>query len=73
MYSDILPTNALMVGVPGRADYVHHIADILSKDNEGIIPSGQHVIGMDIGRAVTHFCIDCFAVSTVLSSYIGIP
>ena len=52
-YSDILPTNALMAGVPGRADYVHHIADILSKDNEGIIPKGQHVIGMDIGTGAS--------------------
>ena len=53
-YADILPPNALMAGVPGRADYVHHIADRLQEDNGGAeIPKGRNVIGMDIGTGAS--------------------
>jgi len=52
-YSDILPKEALVPPIPGRADYVHHIADLLqnctSKDDDAEIPKGSRVIGFDIG------------------------
>lgn len=35
--------------IPGRADYIHHIADLLSDSNFGIIPIGEKVTCIDIG------------------------
>ena len=45
-----LPENALCPPVPGRADYLHHLADFLaSESNNGKIPEGPKVGIMDIG------------------------
>ncbi|MDR2285472.1 MAG: 23S rRNA (adenine(1618)-N(6))-methyltransferase RlmF [Sphingobacterium sp.] len=41
--------NSLCPGIPGRADYIHYIADILAKDNNGQIPTGEKVKVLDIG------------------------
>ena len=70
-YADILPPNALMAGVPGRADYVHHIADRLQEDNGGAeIPKGRNVIGMDTGTGAS--CIyPLIATSGRLQSWLG--
>ena len=35
--------------IPGRADYIHHIADLLASCNNGVIPKGKAVIGLDVG------------------------
>ena len=35
--------------VPGRADYVHHVADLLAEGNGGKIPRGPGVVVLDIG------------------------
>src|SRR5690606_36462402 len=35
-----LPDGYLCPPIPGRADYVHHLADLLARDNEGAIPRG---------------------------------
>ena len=35
--------------IPGRAEYIHHIADLLSENNNGIIPLGSSVTCLDIG------------------------
>jgi len=35
--------------IPGRADYIHHIADLLSKNNRNIIPKGGKVTCVDVG------------------------
>lgn len=35
--------------VPGRADYLHYIADLLAKSNSGKIPRGPEITGLDIG------------------------
>ena len=35
--------------IPGRADYIHYLADLLANSNNGIIPEGEQVIGLDIG------------------------
>lgn len=45
-YWDI-PAGYLCPPIPGRADYIHYIADLLSV--EGVSPKGKHVRGLDIG------------------------
>jgi 23S rRNA (adenine1618-N6)-methyltransferase len=47
-YWDI-PDNYLCPPVPGRADYIHYIADLLALNNRGIIPKGNIVKVLDIG------------------------
>lgn len=44
-----LPENYLCPPVPGRVDYIHHIADLLAESNNGEIPTGDNVVGLDIG------------------------
>ena len=47
-YWDI-PNQYLCPPIPGRADYVHYIADLLAFSNNGIIPKGTQIKGLDIG------------------------
>ncbi len=44
-----IPPNYLCPPIPGRADYIHHIADLLASSNEGEIPRGSHIKCLDIG------------------------
>ncbi len=44
-----IPAHYLCPPVPGRADYIHHIADILRNNNAGQIPTGAHIKCLDIG------------------------
>ena len=44
-----IPKNYLCPPIPGRADYIHYIADLLASTNNGIIPEGETVQGLDIG------------------------
>ncbi|MCX6295142.1 MAG: 23S rRNA (adenine(1618)-N(6))-methyltransferase RlmF [Bacteroidetes bacterium] len=44
-----IPQNYLCPPIPGRADYIHYIADLLATSNNGIIPKGQMVNCLDIG------------------------
>lgn len=44
-----IPKGYLCPPIPGRADYIHHIADLLSESNYGNIPSGSQVSVLDIG------------------------
>ncbi len=44
-----IPSNYLCPPIPGRADYIHYIADLLANSNNGIIPEGEQVVGLDIG------------------------
>ena len=44
-----IPANYLCPPIPGRADYIHYIADLLSSSNNGSIPEGETVQGLDIG------------------------
>ncbi|WP_414000346.1 23S rRNA (adenine(1618)-N(6))-methyltransferase RlmF [Flavobacterium sp. W1B] len=44
-----IPANYLCPPIPGRADYIHYIADLLAENNNGIIPEGNTVQGLDIG------------------------
>ncbi len=43
-----IPDENLCPPIPGRADYVHYLADLLAEDN-GKIPMGTSVKGLDIG------------------------
>jgi len=47
-YWDI-PENYLCPPIPGRADYIHYIADLLALCNLGIIPAGNKIKALDIG------------------------
>ncbi|MCL9805792.1 23S rRNA (adenine(1618)-N(6))-methyltransferase RlmF [Flavobacterium amniphilum] len=44
-----IPENYLCPPIPGRADYIHYIADLLAETNNKIIPEGLSVQGLDIG------------------------
>lgn len=44
-----IPQDYLCPPIPGRADYIHYIADLLAETNNGIIPTGTEVEGLDIG------------------------
>jgi len=47
-YWDI-PKGFLCSPIPGRADYIHYAADLLSDSNDGEIPKGKEVKVLDIG------------------------
>ncbi|KTC34146.1 23S rRNA methyltransferase, partial [Pseudomonas sp. ABAC21] len=44
-----IPADYLCPPVPGRADYVHFLADLLASGNDGKIPRGSIVKVLDIG------------------------
>lgn len=44
-----IPPNYLVPPIPGRADYIHHIADVLSDQKEQKIPRGPKIKCLDIG------------------------
>ncbi|WP_276166998.1 23S rRNA (adenine(1618)-N(6))-methyltransferase RlmF [Zobellia alginiliquefaciens] len=43
------PKENLCPPIPGRADYIHHIADLLGSTNSGNIPTGDSVSCFDVG------------------------
>ena len=40
----LIPEGYLCPPIPGRADYIHHIADLLSESNYGNIPTGGDIL-----------------------------
>ena len=44
-----IPVDYLCPPIPGRADYIHHIADLLSNNNNRKIPTGAKIKCLDIG------------------------
>ena len=44
-----VPPGYLCPPIPGRADYVHHAADLLARDRNGTIPRGPDIRVLDIG------------------------
>jgi 23S rRNA (adenine1618-N6)-methyltransferase len=44
-----IPKHYLCPPIPGRADYVHYLADLISESNAGVIPRGHSVRVLDIG------------------------
>jgi len=47
-YWDI-PAGYLCPPIPGRADYMHHIAGLLAEHNYGKVPTGNKITCLDIG------------------------
>jgi len=43
------PDTNLCPPIPGRADYIHHMADLLSENNFGRVPTGDKITCFDIG------------------------
>ncbi|WP_062391073.1 23S rRNA (adenine(1618)-N(6))-methyltransferase RlmF [Pseudomonas abietaniphila] len=44
-----IPADYLCPPIPGRADYVHFLADLLAEHNESVIPRGAAVKALDVG------------------------
>lgn len=44
-----IPEGYLCPPIPGRVDYIHYIADLLSDSFAGEIPTGSQIKGLDIG------------------------
>ncbi|UOQ72850.1 23S rRNA (adenine(1618)-N(6))-methyltransferase RlmF [Hymenobacter cellulosilyticus] len=44
-----IPAGYLAPPIPGRADYVHYLADLLAKTNGGEVPTGKRVRVLDVG------------------------
>lgn len=44
-----IPEGYLCPPIPARADYIHHIADFLCRNNYGKIPTGSKIRCLDIG------------------------
>lgn len=47
------PDENLCPPIPGRADYLHYIADLLSETNAGKIKRGSQICGLDVGVGAT--------------------
>ncbi len=43
------PDENLCPPIPGRADYIHHVADLLSESHFGKVPVGDEITCLDIG------------------------
>jgi 23S rRNA (adenine1618-N6)-methyltransferase len=44
-----IPEHYLCPPIPGRADYIHQLADLLALSNNGVIPRGPQIRVLDIG------------------------
>ena len=44
-----IPSDYLCPPIPGRSDYIHHIADLLAASNGEKIPKGSNIKGLDVG------------------------
>lgn len=44
-----IPGQYLCPAIPGRADMLHYLADLLAEDNDGVIPRGDKLRVLDIG------------------------
>ena len=47
------PKDNLCPPVPGRAEYIHAIADLLAESNKGIVPEGDEITCFDIGTGAS--------------------
>ena len=48
-----IPSGYLCPPVPGRADYLHNIADLIAPENGDKVPTGPKVKGLDIGTGAS--------------------
>jgi len=44
-----IPAGYLCPPIPGRADYIHHVADLLATCNKKVVPTGPNIRVLDIG------------------------
>lgn len=44
-----IPASFLCPPVPGRADYIHYLADLLAEDNRRVVPRGINVLDIGCG------------------------
>lgn len=44
-----IPAGYLCPPIPGRADYLHHLADLLAEGDGGKIPRGPKICALDVG------------------------
>lgn len=44
-----IPANYLCPPIPGRADYLHYLADLLAESNHATIPRGHTIHALDVG------------------------
>ncbi|MCB2406732.1 23S rRNA (adenine(1618)-N(6))-methyltransferase RlmF [Hymenobacter lucidus] len=44
-----IPAGYLAPPIPGRADYIHYLADLLAEMNDGVVPTGKRVRVLDVG------------------------
>ncbi|AYA38917.1 23S rRNA (adenine(1618)-N(6))-methyltransferase RlmF [Hymenobacter oligotrophus] len=44
-----IPAGYLVPPIPGRADYVHYLADLLAESNQGELPRGRGIRVLDVG------------------------
>ncbi|KAB8313142.1 23S rRNA (adenine(1618)-N(6))-methyltransferase RlmF [Erwinia endophytica] len=44
-----IPDGFLCPPVPGRADYIHHLADLLAEDNHAVVPRNLNVLDIGCG------------------------
>ena len=44
-----IPKDYLCPPIPGRADYIHYVADLLGSSNKGKLPKGNRIKVLDIG------------------------
>ena len=47
------PKENLCPPIPGRVDYIHYVADLLSEGNFGDVPTGNKVVCLDIGTGAS--------------------
>lgn len=48
-----IPATYLCPPIPGRADYIHHLADLLAECDGGKIPHGADIRALDIGTGAS--------------------
>lgn len=48
-----IPEGYLCPPIPGRADYIHTIADVLAATHNGIVPTGARIKALDIGTGAS--------------------
>ncbi|MHC2990556.1 23S rRNA methyltransferase, partial [Pontibacter sp. HJ8] len=44
-----IPQDYLTPPIPGRADYIHYVADLIGTSNQGKIPTGDMIKCLDVG------------------------
>ena len=54
-----IPKNYLCPPIPGRADYIHYMADLLAESNANVIPSNIRVLDVGVGANCIYPIIGC--------------